>query len=484
LERQDERFLNIACKSGVFLREIRDRLFEGLKEEIPDENARLQHIYEKQIFGLAISVRTALISRKSLYETADASHKLSYFDKAVKEGNKYGNIVFEEMFEGERALHKNFENKNDLYSWMSKDMDLTKIFSEDNKMALRDTGIDIVIGNPPYQKSDGGGTGDSAIPIYNNFIEQAKGINPKFLVMIIPSRWMKGGKGLDKFREEMINDKNIRFLYDFEVSTELFPQNHIDGGVCYFLRDRDNKGKCKYIYQPKNDEKQETERYLKIDKLDTVIRDLRQQSIIEKVIKNPPFFSSIVSTQKPYGFRAYTFNRPQSYGMSEIPQTPFKNSAKIYGVKGKKGGAKRVFGYVDRKNITNKNIDKYKLFFSKAYMTTSTVPPKIIEAQPNEICTETFLEIGGFDNKQQASNCLSYIRTKFFRALLFYKRHSLNISQSSFDFIPMQDFNKKWTDEELYKKYDLSPQQINFIEKNILPMTDKEEIQDEYSDEE
>jgi len=446
-------FCDLYMKSGLFIAEIVRRLFEKTHSQYSNDDECIKHILENQVYG---------------FSPTDILYNICI------------NLIF--GFDSKNNLQaikrSNFAKIDTVPYCKSGTLTTLKIGNSNMK-------FDVIIGNPPYQMSDGGGTGDSAIPIYNNFIEQAKSINPKFLVMIIPSRWMKGGKGLDNFRKEMINDRNIRFLHDFETSTECFPKNHIDGGVCYFLRDRDNEGKCKYIYQSKDGQKRITERYLKTDKLDTVIRDFRQQSIIEKAIKNPPFFSSIVSVRKPYGFSACTFNKPQLYGLSDIPEIPFKNSVKIYGVKGKKGGAKRVFGYIEKKNITNKNVDKYKLFFSKAYMTTSTVPPKIIEAQPNEICTETFLEIGGFENKQQASNCLSYIRTKFFRALLFYNRHSLNISRSSFDLIPMQDFNKEWIDKELYIKYDLTKQEIDFIEKNIMPMNpnDNTDVTDYFDDE-
>ena len=333
--------------------------------------------------------------------------------------------------------------------------------------------FDVIIGNPPYQLSDGGGTGDSAKPIYHLFIEQAKKLNPRFLTMIIPSRWMKGGKGLDKFRSEMIEDKRIKFIRDFEYANECFPGVHIDGGVCYFLWQKDYEGKVEYHYKPKEGIETSDLRYLKNNFSETVIRDHKQISIIEKALSNnKERFTYFLSARNPFGFSSDLFNRPEEYPESNLTLKEKKGYVKIFGIKGKKGGSKRLAGYVEPNSITKskKSINKYKLFFSKAYMSTSTVPPKIIIAGPNEICTETFLKIGDFNTEEEARNCLSYIKTKFFRALLFFNRHSLNLSQSSFNLIPLQDFSKPWTDEELYKKYDLTKEEIAFIESMIKPM--------------
>jgi hypothetical protein len=284
---------------------------------------------------------------------------------------------------------------------------------------------------------------------------------------------MKGGKGLDKFREEMMNDKRIKFIYDFESSKEIFTGLHIDGGVCYFLWEKNYHGPVDYHYHSLDGTINNSKRFLKTDFSETVIRDPRQISIIEKISKkNEAKFNLIISEQKPYGFRSFLFNKPELYPDAKLTYKEKGDFLKIHGIKGNKGGAKRVIGYVDPKSVTKGEdyIKSYKLFFSKAYMTTSTVPPEIILAKPKEICTETFLNIGSFDTEEEAKNCLSYIKTKFFRALLFFNRHSLNISQSSFKLIPLQEFSESWTDEKLYKKYNLTKEEIDFIESMIKPM--------------
>ena len=332
--------------------------------------------------------------------------------------------------------------------------------------------FDVIIGNPPYQVSDGGGTGDSAKPVYNEFIEISKSMKPTIMSFICPSRWMKGGKGLDVFRNNMMNDTNIKSIMDFENSAEFFPSVHIDGGICYFLWKNNYNDKCCFYHKDLNGYEDISFRYLKNDVSDTIIRDSRQYTILKKV-RNNKNFSDIVYSRNPYGFSADFFNTPEKYKINQFDECPKTgNYIKIYGVKGKKGGSKRTTKYIASQYVGKnlQDISKYKLFFSKAYMTTSTVPPEIIIGNINEICTETFLQIGTFDSLSCALSCLSYIKTKFFRALLFYNRHSLNISKESFNLIPIQDWNEQWTDEKLYKKYGLNQEEIDFIEKMIKPM--------------
>ena len=291
--------------------------------------------------------------------------------------------------------------------------------------------------------------------------------------MIIPSRWMKGGKGLDKFRKEMINDLSIKYLYDYANSKECFPNNNIDGGICYFLWDNKYHGTCEFYHKTLDGYLDHSKRYLKNALTDTIIRDSRQYSIIEKASITEMKFSNIVSAQNPYGFRADFFNNPEKYqDVSLCSEKKDANQVCIYGVKGKKGGAKRISGYIREQDVrkNQKDVEGFKLFFSKAYMATATVPPEIIIGEKGEICTETFLQIGTFETLEECKNCLSYIKTRFFRSLLFFNRHSLNVSQSSFELIPLEDFSKPWTDEELYEKYGLTQEEIDYIESMIRPI--------------
>lgn len=333
--------------------------------------------------------------------------------------------------------------------------------------------FDVVIGNPPYQISDGGGTGDSAVPVYDIFIEQAKEIKPEYISMITPSKWMKGGRGLNNFRRTMMEDTRLKYIKDYQNAKDIFPSVDLDGGVSYFIWAENYDGPVEYTYTDEKGYVNRSNRYLKTGASDTVIRDYRQYSIIKKIYsKDPESFSKIVSSRNPFGFNSNLFNSPESYPNTIIKKEAAENYCLIYGVIGNKGGAKRKSRYINRSSIEKgeESINRYKLFFSKAFSTNATVPPKVIKGFPGSLCTETFLKIGDFDTEKEMNNCLDYIHTKFFRALLFFNRHSLNISRNSFSLIPLLDFSKSWTDQELYETYNLSTQDIKYIEENIKEM--------------
>ena len=430
-------FIDLYAKSGLYLTEIAKRLFVGLQEEIPNEDERIRWILEKQIFGCAPS-------------------------------NIIYNMVKNYVYAGFPEIDDSNLLELDLTE-AAKEAQVNQVLAERYEKEMK---FDVIIGNPPYQISDGGGTGDSAVPIYHMFIEESKRISPRFLVMIVPSRWMKGGKGLDSFRNNMLNDKSISYVYDFEDAKECFPSLNIDGGICYFLWDKLYNGQLDYVYKPKDSEEIFSRRFLLNDVSSNVVRDYRQLSIIEKATQyNEQKFSDIVSPRKPYGIATDLFNNPNKYGLQTIPVEYFPNSYKIFGVKGKKGGAKRKIGYINKRLVVDDGtVNNYKLFCSYAYTTTSTVLPELIIGQPLEVCTETFLRIGNFTEELMAENCLAYIHSKFFRALLFFNRIQKNLSRSTFNLIPMQDFSKRWTDKQLYAKYNFTEDEIELIESMIRPM--------------
>lgn len=335
--------------------------------------------------------------------------------------------------------------------------------------------IDIVIGNPPYQELDGGGTGDSAEPLYDKFILKAKQITGQYIIFIVPSRWMVGGKSLDSFRREMIQSNHISHIIDFIDANTIFKNVWIDSGICYFLYNKRYSGKTDYTYIGYKGEISKSLRYLSNPLIDKVIRDYNQYNIIEHII-NEYTFDSIVSSRNPYGINTDLFNKPENYKHTKLSSNPFENSIKIHGVKGNKGNTQRVFGYIHRDSISNNLnfVDKYNILFSYAYSLSQTTPPKPILAKPKEICTETFLNIGPFDTKEEQLNCYKYIQTKFFRALLYFNRAQKNSTSKTFKFIPLQDFKGtsdiNWNqsieaiDNQLYKKYSFTEKEICYIE--------------------
>ncbi len=469
---KNAKFLDPFCKSGVFLREIAVRLLDGLKNEIPDLQTRVNHIMQNQIYGIGITELTALLSRRSLYCAKNTQSKHSVtniFD------NENGNIAFNNI------AHTWDNNGKCKYCGVSKtilgenkreNLEAHAYQFIHNENPFEDMQFDVIIGNPPYQLSDGSGAStDAAMPIYNKFVEQAIKMKPHYLSMIIPSRWMVGGRGLNKFRDEMLLDKRIKILHDFENAKDVFVGIHLDGGVCYFLWDKDYQGKTDYTFKTYDGTIIHNKLYLKNDYFDYVIRDNRILSILDKT-KKEKRFSEIVSSTRPYGIRKFLFNSPERYPNSNLSEKPFTNSVKIFGVKGIKGGAKRKTGYISRNIITNNidTIDKYKLFFTTSYSTNAIQPPEIIIGTPNSTCTETFLLIGAFNSEKEQKNCLSFMDTKFFKALLYFGKGTMQVTKNVFKLIPLQNFDEEWTDEKLYRKYGLTEEEINFIESMVRPM--------------
>ena len=339
-----------------------------------------------------------------------------------------------------------------------------------------------IVGNPPYQLTDGSGAaGDAAMPIYNRFVDIAKEIKPNYISMIMPSKWMIGGRGLQQFRKDMTEDKHIEKMFDYENDREIFPTTHIDGGLCYILWNKDYSGKVKYAYKPADGGQLIYERDLKNDTSSFIVRDFRRQGIIKKVtIKGA--FSKIVSARKPFGINTDLFNAKENYPEYNISEKEFAGSCLCWGVVGIKGGAKRVKAFIKKSAIPKNQewVDKYKLGISKSYSTGAINFPELLIAGPNVAFSETFLVIGPFDTETEQLNCLKYTETNFFKLLLFFGKGSMQVTQEVFCYVPLQDFTAQsdidWSksvaeiDQQLYKKYDLSPDEIDFIEKMIKPM--------------
>ena len=453
---KDSKFLDPVSKSGVFLREIAKRLMVGLEKQIPNIQKRSNHIFINQLYGIAITELTSLLSRRSVYCTKTANGKYSVCDGFE---NEQGNIIYKSIqhtwkngkcdFCGASQEVYDREDILETYAYPFIHSDITKTIFNNMK-------FDVIVGNPPYQLSDGGAQA-SAIPLYHKFIQQSKKLNPRYLTMITPSRWFAGGRGLDDFRNEMINDKKIRVLHDFLDASDCFPGVEIKGGVSYFLWDRDSEGLCEVVTHEKGLEISRMVRLLKEKDCDIFIRYNESISILNKIKeKKEKTIDNQISSQKPFGLR--TFFKGSKNNTN--------NSIKVY--------ANKSIGYVKPEEIIQNNswVSKHKVILPRAIGTGDSKSDLIkpIYSEPGSCCTETYVVVGPYNKKEIAENVITYIQTKFFHFLVTLKKNTMMASKTVYSFVPIQDFTQEWSDEKLYKKYCLTKDEIEFIESMVRPM--------------
>lgn len=340
------KWLNPATKNGIFEREIALRLNDGLKEVIKDEETRKKHILQNMIYSLGQTRFTSDVARRTLYYCCDANRKCDGIKEKGHYVNGYaiGNGTWFDTTEGniltpntdhdyssngkkckycgidEKSAY-NDKNQRETYAYEFIHFDGDKILEHLQDRFFRgdrNMKFDVIIGNPPYQLSDGGAQA-SAMPIYQKFVQQAKALNPKYISMIMPSRWMACGKGLDDFRDEMLSDRRFVKLVDFVNPKECFPSNDIKGGVCYFLWDRDHNGACDIETNMAGGQSRKSRRFLREDGCDVFIRDEILISILNKVRKaSKEMLDTIVSPRKPYGLEGETMVNATKYGLPEF----------------------------------------------------------------------------------------------------------------------------------------------------------------------
>lgn len=470
-------FLDPCTKSGVFLREITSRLTEGLADEIPDLEERVDHILTKQVFGIGITGLTSLLARRSIYcsKYANGPHSI-----ARSFANDKGNIWFDRVEHAwangrctycganQSALDRGVGRETHAYAFIH----TNDIHARTAELFGGEMQFDVIIGNPPYQLSDGG-YGTSAAPIYQMFVEQAKALEPRYLSMIIPARWFAGGKGLDAFRESMLTDSHIRSIDDYLSASDVFPGVGLKGGVCYFLWSRENPGSCRVATHFKDWPVSVANRPLLEPGADVFIRFNEGLSILKKVmvaetgseaslaLPEERRFEHLVSSRKPFGF-----------------ETTFKGRVR------KRAGDIRIYqnggtGYIDRELVSTGNdlIDHWKIYIGRAAPGTGkkdTYPHKILSnpfiGEPGSISSETYLCIGPFISRSEAESALSYLSCRLTRLLVLLHKPSQDTTRKVYTFVPIQEWAKRWTDEDLYEKYGISADEIEFIEKVVRPM--------------
>ena len=449
-------FLDPACKSGVFLREIAKRLIEGLKEEIPDLQERIDHIFHKQLYGIAITELTSLLSRRSVYcsKYPNSKYSITLFEdtsgniryKRIQHRWQNGKCLFCGASQSE--YERGDELETHAYEWIH-----TVKPEEIFKMKL-----DVIISNPPYQLSDGG-NGKSAKPIYQLFVEQTKKLRPRYMTMIIPSRWFSGGKGLDDFRKTMLSDRHIRKLVDYENFKDVFPGVDLAGGASYFLWDRDNMGICEVVNFNQNTPTC-VNRYL--DEYEIFIRQNLAVEIVRKVQENATekrTLSDRVSSRKPFGL-------PTNY-------TPCASGVPCWFIQ--KIGLK----FANSRDVDNSKgyLHKWKLLVPKAPIAGQTDFSKPVGfyydgntriAKPGECCTESWIVAGAFDTEEEVLAYKSYIFTKIVRFLLLQTVVSQDVTKKNFCFIPdLETYQGQYTDKMLCEMWGISEEEWSYIDSRI-----------------
>ncbi|BDZ47172.1 Eco57I restriction-modification methylase domain-containing protein [Naasia aerilata] len=469
----DVTFLDPATKSGVFLREITKRLVEGQgnpPEGSDKRKALVDRVLTKQVFAIGMTTLTALIARRSVYCSKDATGKHSV---APSSASPDGNIWFQRTahtWVGDRCVYcpaskEGYERGDQAETYAYALLHHTDPKSLIVRLFGENMHFDVIVGNPPYQLDDGG-AGKSAAPIYHRFVQAAKALQPQYLTMVTPSRWMAGGKGLDEFRAEMLADDRIRSITDFIDSDEAFPGVDIAGGVSYFLWSRDFHGRCSVTTIVRGRKTRPTER--RLNEFDVFVRHSDAISILHKVWPggHDPLksLSVKVSGRKAFGFATTDRGAPTTEGIN-TPVTLMSS-----------GGD----GYIPRASVTSNAewIDKWKATVSRAapaggrpdrdgrYYGLSSI--RVV--RPGYVTTEAYPVVSAFDTELEAERMCAYLKSRFVRFLLSLRAANQSVTRSTFAFVPDLPMDRVWTDEELYAKYDVSLDEQAYIESLVRPM--------------
>lgn len=458
------RFLDPCTKSGVFLREITSRLTQGLDKEIPNLEKRVNHILTKQVFGIGITQITSLLARRSVYcsKRANGSHSI------VKSfASDDGNIWFKRMkhtWVGEKckfcgAGKSVFDRAAGLETHAYAFIHTDKISAWVSQQFGVNMQFDVIIGNPPYQLASDGGTRD--VPIYQRFVEQAKMLQPRFLSMVIPSRWMASGLGLSEFRQTMLEDRRMLELVDYPAANDVFPGVEVKAGVCYFLWDSAHSGDCKVTTIRGAEVVGPVQR--KLGEYDVFVRDARAVSILHKVLAHDETsINTILARDKEFGWTSNFDGFHEKERSGDLP---------IYYIR----KMKRDVGYIERDAVTKsaQMIDTWKVLVPQAFNGGDGLPHQILGkpliAPSPSVCTQSFLFFN-VRSRKEAMSLQSYYTTRFFRFLVSVRKITQHATHSTYVWVPMQTWDRTWTDEALYAKYGITLKEQAYIDSQVRAM--------------
>ncbi len=458
------RFLDPCSKSGVFLREITSRLIAGLAETMPDLQQRVNHILTQQVFGIGITRITSMLARRSVY---CSKHALGEHSVAHGFASDDGNIWYQRTehtwvrgkcsFCGARqeAYDRGDERESHAYAFIHADdvnQQMANLFGDDMR-------FDVIIGNPPYQLGSDGGTRD--VPIYQNFVEQAKKLEPRYLSMIIPSRWMASGLGLTEFRRTMLQDRRLRELVDFPAANDVFPGVEIKAGVCYFLWDVSHDGDCAVTTSRNGEVVGPVQRNL--GQYDVFVRDSKAMSILHKVLsQKEKSINTILARDKEFG---WTSNFDGFHKREKPGDLPLYYIRKM----------KRGVGFIERSAVTKSDhlIDTWKVLVPQAYNGGDGLPHQILGkpqvAPAPSVCTQSFLFFS-VNSEEEANSLQSYYLTRFFRYIVSLRKITQHATHATYVWAPVQSWDRAWTDAELYAKYGITEEEQSYIDSQVRAM--------------
>ncbi len=457
-------FLDPCAKSGVFLREITRRLTEGLGKTMPDLPTRVDHILTKQVFGIGLTRLTSLLARRSVYcsRSANGAHSI-----AKGFAGDDGNIWFKRLKHkwtgakcrfcgaGKSVFDRAAGLETHAYAFIHTD----NIRARVAQLFGKSMQFDVIIGNPPYQLASDGGTRD--VPIYQHFVEQAKTLQPRYLSMVIPSRWMASGLGLSDFRQTMLNDRRIRALFDYPAANDVFPGVEVKAGVCYFLWDASHQGDCQVTTIRGGDVLGPHARNL--GEYDVFVRDTRGVSILQKVqARGETSINTILARDKEFGWTS---------NFAGFHATKCSDDVPIYYIRTMKRGV----GYIGRTEVTKSPhlIDTWKVLVPQAFNGGDAVPHQILGkpqiASSPSVCTQSFLFFN-VGSREEAESLQSYYTTRFFRFLVSVRKITQHATHSTYTWVPVQSWDRTWTDEALFTKYGITTEEQAYIISQVRPM--------------